>query len=110
MIEALWSIVFETGDSALDGGVITFRDGKLTGGDRSYYYVGTYEIDGDTVSTAIDVVHYTGLKSPYFGLGDAVHLKAVGPVGEKRMTLAAHLAGDPAKTSTVRLRRRAELP
>jgi len=51
-MEGFWTI--EIGSSAGDysGGVLFFKDGKIAGGDAGYYYLGTYEMTGDSAFVA----------------------------------------------------------
>ena len=51
-MEGFWTI--EIGSSAGDysGGVLFFKDGKIAGGDAGYYYLGTYQMIGDSAFVA----------------------------------------------------------
>ena len=69
-VEALWTIKFGTIYNYVNGGVIVFDEGKLYGGDSSYYYAGIYELTEDSRLIAhVDVNHYRG--DPYTAFGTA---------------------------------------
>ncbi|MBU6526103.1 hypothetical protein JMJ47_000719 [Methylocystis sp. MJC1] len=77
MKNGLYSVRFQTplGQGA---GVVTLRDGLLTGGDAALFYVGTYEANEGTLSASVT----TGRHSPIgpgsvFGR-DVVHLSLKG--------------------------------
>ena len=42
-MEGLWTIEFGSNSGVFGSGVVVLREGKIEGGDASYYYVGTYE-------------------------------------------------------------------
>jgi hypothetical protein len=42
-VEGLWTIEFGSNAGIFGSGVIVMRDGKIEGGDASYYYFGSYE-------------------------------------------------------------------
>jgi hypothetical protein len=42
-MEGLWTIEFGSSAGIFGSGVIVMRDGKIVGGDASYYYIGSYE-------------------------------------------------------------------
>lgn len=42
-MEGLWTVEFGSNAGLFGSGVVVMRDGRIEGGDNSYYYVGTYE-------------------------------------------------------------------
>jgi len=42
-MEGLWTIEFGSNAGVFGSGVVVMREGRIEGGDASYYYVGTYE-------------------------------------------------------------------
>ena len=110
MIEALWSIDFESEDGAQGGSIVAFRNGKLVGGDRRYVYTGSYSVDDATVTLTIDAEHYDGPPYPIFGAAGSPRIAAKGPIGERSIELAGERCDERGKTLTIRLVRRADLP
>lgn len=45
-MDGLWTIEFGSNAGVFGSGVIVMREGKIEGGDASYYYVGSYEKPG----------------------------------------------------------------
>jgi len=51
-MEGFWTIEFGSSAGDYSGGVLFLKDGKIAGGDDGYYYLGSYEVKGDTALTA----------------------------------------------------------
>lgn len=60
MIEALWSMEFQTSAKGEGTGIVVMKDGKIAGGDNQYFYVGTYKLKDRTVTADVSVTHYAG--------------------------------------------------
>ena len=45
-MDGLWTAEFGTSTGGFGGGVVVFRDGKVLGGDATYFYVGEYKFKG----------------------------------------------------------------
>lgn len=63
-VEGHWTVRFASvaGERVQreSGGVVTFRNGRIVGGDTWTYYVGTYELAGSHMSLRVDVaIHFT---------------------------------------------------
>lgn len=111
MLEALWTIEFEVAGGWQNGGVLVFETGRIFGGDSQYYYLGTFNASGGSVTAELRVTHYHG--PPGTAWGDAatdlqVHAKARWEddqtiVGTMRRSGQAHAL-------QFRLRKRADLP
>ncbi|SNS03323.1 hypothetical protein SAMN04488503_2458 [Humidesulfovibrio mexicanus] len=46
--------------------VLTFNGGKVTGGNTEYYYVGTYQPNGDSLAGQMTATHYFSTPDPLF--------------------------------------------
>lgn len=70
-IEGLWTAEFQSSyhGSSEDAatGVVVLTNGRLRGGDGSYYYVGTYKIEGGQIQCDVSVQHYSGPVGSIFG-------------------------------------------
>lgn len=51
-MEGFWTIEFGSSAGDYSGGVLFFNEGKLAGGDAGYYYVGDYQMTGESSFTA----------------------------------------------------------
>ena len=45
-MDGLWTVEFGSSTGLFGGGVAVFRDGKILGGDGSYFYVGQFNLRG----------------------------------------------------------------
>ncbi|MGJ4973414.1 GrlR family regulatory protein [Bradyrhizobium sp. HKCCYLRH1073] len=65
-VTGLWTaeIVTSSGQAT---GVVTLHDGTLSGGDANYYYIGSYEQEGQKISGTIRIVHFSGPLAAVFG-------------------------------------------
>jgi hypothetical protein len=79
-INGLWTASFAAlGEGT---GVVTVRDGVLSGGDANYYYIGSYQQDGAKVTGKLRVVHYAGPLTNVFGPVREVELTFMGVAGD----------------------------
>jgi hypothetical protein len=111
MLEALWSVEFESSQGIAGAGVVVFETGRIYGGDAQYYYVGKGAADSQgNVSGYVDVFHYSGHPSSVFGWGSQFRVNLSGRVQAPVMDLQGHLDGNPSQRMVMRCTRRAELP
>lgn len=69
-IHGLWTAEFGVpAQAAYGAGVLIFLNGGIYGGDSSYYYVGTYEIEGENITAKLTVKHYFGPRNNVLGPG-----------------------------------------
>ncbi len=66
-LEALWTIEFQATDDWVNGGVVVLETNRIYGGDSDYFYVGTYEVAGETLNADVHVRHYHGQPGTAFG-------------------------------------------
>ena len=59
MIEALWSIEFQSNLGLLGSGVAVFETGRVLGGDSAFMYAGSYEISNGIINSKIKVTKYS---------------------------------------------------
>lgn len=70
MINGLWSVDFHvlpSGTANNGSGVVVFKDGKIYGGDSTYYYTGTYQLNDKAFTAKVRIKHYSGLHNNIFG-------------------------------------------
>ena len=63
MLEALWSVNFTlipTGTAIFGNGVAVLNNGNIRGGDSTYYYTGTYQINNGVFTADVSIIHYSG--------------------------------------------------
>jgi len=109
MIEALWSVQFIADNNDYGAGVVVFENGRLYGGDSSYYYVGSYSVKDGVISAEILVTHYSGALNNILGPIEKVTWNVSGNIARDIFSVTGHAKEFP-NTVDVRLTRRAELP
>jgi len=112
MLEALWSVQFQSNLGIQGAGVVVFETGRIFGGDSQYYYLGSATVrnDGKEVVAEVEVNHYAGQSFSIFGPMKKYKLRAVGNISTPKMTLQGELVEDPSKKFIVILTKRADLP
>jgi hypothetical protein len=46
-MDGLWTAEFGSSVGMFGSGVVVFHEGKIMGGDNGYFYLGTYELNGN---------------------------------------------------------------
>jgi len=82
MVEGLWSVQYY-GPQGNGGGVVIFINGRVFGGDNGFYYRGSYELKGDTLSARISVKNF-----------DPSIPNVIGVVGDFDLLMEAKVQGD----------------
>jgi T3SS negative regulator,GrlR len=105
-IAGLWTVKFSLG-VATGSGVITLVDGRIFGGDSSYYYSGSYAPlkELNSVTGLLRVIHFYGPLSNVFGPYRELQLSFVGSVGNDLIIANARSASAPHLNLSVRLDR-----
>ncbi len=83
----LYKIDFET-ERGGGQGVVYLKNGKIRGGDSGWYYVGTYEQDGNDFTAKVTIKDHT----------KHTRITSVFGVDEAEMTLKGTSEGDGVKT------------
>ena len=111
MLEALWSVEFQSSFGMRGNGVAVFETGRVFGGDSAMIYVGSYKIENSTIYSDINVQKYADVPGMASVVGfDKFNLKLTGKLNGNMMVLSGHVLEDPSRTITIRAVRRAELP
>ena len=108
-LEQLWSLEFVSKMSSEGGGIVVLEKNKILGGDNNYFYVGSYDTEGNKLNATIDVKHYHGQCNPIFGEIEEFILKLVGDYDEDEMFLTGNILEDPSRELHVRLKYHAEI-
>src|SRR5437879_5827447 len=111
MIEGLWTAEFGSSTGVFSGGVAVLRDGKILGGDATYYYVGDYSIKGNTFQATLKISPFMeGAESVFKTLGKDLTLELVGSlVGADRVIAQGYAKGMPQVNFGAKLTKRADL-
>lgn len=109
-LEALWSVQFRSSTGEFGAGVVILETGRVFGGDAQYFYLGTYEVQDDTIKAQVDVTHYAGQPFAIFSQRKTVRIELSGPVQQQGMRLTGHVSHQPTLRIEAICVRRAELP
>ena len=114
MLEALWTVEFESNIGGWGGGIVIFETGRVFGGDAQYTYIGHYKVDADGGMLRAEVEIAKFLNVPgglsVFGQADRFKLLLAGAPGRDQMVMHGEVIGRPDLRIEVRFKRRAELP
>lgn len=111
MLEALWSVEFQSSFGMHGNGVAVFETGRVLGGDSTMIYVGSFRVENGAIDADINVKKYANVPGmvSVVGLND-FNLKVTGKPDTQSMTLVGYVVEDPARRITINAVRRAELP
>lgn len=111
MLEALWSIEFQSSFGMQGNGVAVFETGRVLGGDSMMIYVGSFRVENDSVQADVNVKKYAHSQGMASVVGlDNFNLRLTGKPDANQMVLTGHVVEDPSRKITLRALRRAELP
>ena len=95
MVEGLWTVEFRSSLGLMGFGTVIFEGGRVVGGDGGYYYKGTYEISGESISGKLFVKKFNEGYNSVFGPVEAFNLQASGTASDSVMILLASAAELP---------------
>jgi hypothetical protein len=111
MLEALWSVEFQSSFGMHGNGVAVFETGRVFGGDSSMIYVGDFRVENGSIHSKINVRRYARVPGMSSVVGfDNFNLVVTGTPNEKDMLLSGYVVEDPSRKITIHAVRRAELP
>lgn len=91
-LTGLWTIVTTVPGVENGSGCLTFADGKITGGNGEYYYVGQVDVDGDQFTGSLTITHFYGPIDPVFP-GAKTELTLQGQVNGNTLNAIAKAGG-----------------
>lgn|SRR5690348_1631847 len=92
MMNGLWTAEFGSSTGIFGGGVAVFWDGKIMGGDATYYYLGEYTLNGNSLRATLRVSPFIeGAESVFKTVGRDLTLDLEGSLtGESRAIAQGH--------------------
>jgi T3SS negative regulator,GrlR len=110
MLEALWGLEF--GSNLNDGGygVVVLETGRVLGGDSSFIYVGSYELNNGVVTAQVKCTNDRKSLTSVFGDIAEFNLHLEGTPSHDQFILQGHMIENPSMKIEVKFTRRAELP
>lgn len=111
MLEALWSVEFQSSFGMQGNGVAVFETGRVLGGDSMMTYVGSFKVENNLIHADIAVTKYANTPGMASVVGlNSFNLRVTGKPDQASMTLSGYVVEDPSRKITIRTARRAELP
>jgi hypothetical protein len=104
-INGLWSVEFNGSGESIGSGLIVFNEGKILGGDDSYYYRGEYTITDNLLKAILISKHYKGPLNSIFGPMSETHLSIEGAVSDKFIMGLGHSIKYPSMKMSFKLQR-----
>jgi hypothetical protein len=116
-MQGFWTVNFSHPNSGTaGGGVIAIQNQRILGGDSSYMYQGTLQVNGNVVTGNIEVTRHSSFMSPsIFGGTENFHLNLSGTMGDEkldpsqRLDLEGYMVENPSLKIRVNGVRRADL-
>jgi hypothetical protein len=107
-MNGLWTAEFGSNTGMIGSGVVVFRDGAIFGGDKTYYYVGTYRLDGRTIIATLKVSPFIeGAVSVFRTTGQEITIELVGSLTDDgRIIAQGNPVGMPDRTFAMKLTKR----
>ncbi len=107
-MDGLWTAEFGSSTGIFGGGVAVFRDGKIMGGDATYYYIGQYSLSGKTFKATLKVSPFIeGAESVFKTVGRDLTLDLAGSLTGEGLAIAqGHPRGMPDLNFGVKLTKR----
>ena len=108
-MEGLWTAEFGSSAGIFGGGVAIFKEGKIWGGDGGYFYIGDYQLTGNSFRATIKVSPFIeGYESAFKTVGQTLTLDLSGSFTDNNRALAqGHPREMPNLTLGVKLTKRA---
>jgi hypothetical protein len=107
-MDGLWTAEFGSSAGMFGGGTAVFQNGKIMGGDGSYFYLGEYTLQGTAFKATIKVAPYLpNAESVFKTVGRDLTLDLDGSlVGEDRAIAQGHTREIPNVKFGVKLTKR----
>jgi T3SS negative regulator,GrlR len=108
-MEGLWTAEFGSSTGISGGGVAVFREGKVWGGDATYYYIGDYALSGKAFKATLRISPFIeGAQSVFNTAGKDLTLELEGTLTSEGQAIAqGRPKGMPGLTFGAKLTKRA---
>lgn len=107
-MDGLWTAEFGSSTGMFGGGVTVFQDGKILGGDGTYFYVGEFNLRGREFEATLRTSPFIeGAQSVFKTTGQDLTLELSGSLTDENHAIAqGHPRGMPNLKFGVKLTRR----
>ena len=101
MNPGIYLVTFSANTKDFGAGLVVVDNKKLHGGDFSYLYRGSYELNAGILRASIQVSHYQGELNSVFGPLKSFSLNLQGNLTQTGFSLSGHVEGHPQLTITI---------
>jgi len=102
-LEGLWTVSFQSNFQTFGTGVVVFMgEGRILGGDSSYYYDGNLKERDNQAEANIKVVRFNKTGMAIFGNLDSFNLKVSGKITAPNMEMHGHMVEQPNMKITIK--------
>jgi hypothetical protein len=108
-LNGLWTASFASGSDDSGAGVVVLLNGTIHGGNSSYYYTGTYFVDGPNFKGRMTATHFFGDLSKIFGPLRSIRLVIDGTGTEQVILAQGYAPNEPSRRINIRLQRVKEI-
>ena len=107
-MDGLWTAEFGSSTGMFGGGVVVFRDGKILGGDATYFYIGNYKVEGKEFEATLQLSPFIeGAESIFKTVGKDLTLELTGSLEDNNRAIGqGYPTGMPNLKFGVKLTRR----
>lgn len=106
-IDGLWTAEFGSTTGSFGGGVAVFQNGRILGGDGTYFYVGEYKLKGGGFDATLKISPFIdGAQSVFKTVGQELTLELTGTFNGNLAIGQGHLRGKPEVRFGVKLTKR----
>ena len=117
--EGLWTVQFseteefydnlQVGEQINRGGIIVLTNSKVFGGGISYYFTGSYESGGSTISIKLTATRYNEIVSGMFENDTGGRISLSGTINDNKMKLHGYLENDKNKMIYIEAHKRSDI-
>jgi hypothetical protein len=107
-VDGFWIVEFIAAEIR-GTGVVVFTNGKLFGGETGFYYIGTYEADGNLVKARVMIRKFDPTVQSGFGIFGDYEMDVSAVQQDDRMTGTAMITDRPEYSLGIQLTKKANL-
>lgn len=105
---SFWTVEFQSNLGSIGAGVVTFNSNHIQGGDTQYYYLGTYDVQGENINAEIKINRHFEHGESVFGTNEKeFSLRITGKVEEPVMMAKGFRPENPNTQIALKFTRRA---
>ena len=104
-LNGLWTVTFISNTNTVGAGVAVLRNGHILGGDSSYYYVGSYNLQGTHFQAEFQINHFHGVLNSIFGPLRSIKLTIRGAANDTLIMAQGFDPAMPTRRLSIRLER-----